>query len=45
LLLGAFFEGIFEGFRGSPVQNLPALREDVAECRCRRNNQLRKPRA
>jgi len=39
LLLGAFFEGIFEGFRGSPVQNLPALREDVLK-QMRGNNQL-----
>lgn len=29
LLLGAFFEAILEGFRGSQAQNLPALREDV----------------
>ena len=39
LLLGAFFEGILEGFRGSPAQNLPALREDVLT-QMRANNQL-----
>jgi uncharacterized membrane protein YccC len=39
LLLGAFFEGIFEGFRGSPAQNLPTLREDVLK-QMRGNNQL-----
>jgi uncharacterized membrane protein YccC len=39
LLLGAFFEGILEGFRGSPAQNLPALREDVLS-QMRANNQL-----
>jgi uncharacterized membrane protein YccC len=39
LLLGAFFEGILEGFRGSPAQNLPALREDVLK-QMRANNQL-----
>ena len=27
LVLGAFFEGILEGFRGAPAENLPALRE------------------
>jgi uncharacterized membrane protein YccC len=39
LLLGAFFEGILEGFRGSPAQNLHALREDVLK-QMRANNQL-----
>jgi len=39
LLLGAFFEGILEGFRGSPAQNLSALREDVLK-QMRANNQL-----
>jgi uncharacterized membrane protein YccC len=29
LALGAFFEGILEGFRGLPAENLPALRENV----------------
>jgi uncharacterized membrane protein YccC len=39
LLLGAFFEGILEGFRGLPSQNLAALREDVLK-QMRSNNQL-----
>jgi uncharacterized membrane protein YccC len=39
LLLGTFFEGILEGFRGSPAQNLSALREDVLK-QMRANNQL-----
>jgi hypothetical protein len=39
LLLGALFEGILEGFRGSPAENLPALREDVLAV-LRSNNQL-----
>jgi hypothetical protein len=39
LLLGAFFEGILEGFRGSPAQNLAALREGVLS-QMRANNQL-----
>ncbi len=39
LLLSAFFEGILEGFRGSPAENLPALREDVL-AQMRANNQL-----
>ncbi|MFZ1087136.1 MAG: FUSC family protein [Terracidiphilus sp.] len=39
LLLGAFFEGILEGFRGLPAQNLFALREDVLK-QMRANNQL-----
>jgi uncharacterized membrane protein YccC len=29
LVLGAFFEGILEGFRGTPAKNLSKLREDV----------------
>jgi hypothetical protein len=29
LVLGAFFEGILEGFRGAPAEKLPALRKDV----------------
>jgi uncharacterized membrane protein YccC len=29
LLLGAFFEAILQGFRGTPAENLPAIREDV----------------
>jgi uncharacterized membrane protein YccC len=39
LLLGALFEGILEGFRESPVENLPALRENVLAV-LRSNNQL-----
>jgi uncharacterized membrane protein YccC len=39
LLLGAFFEGILEGFRGAPSEKLPALREDVLAV-LRGNNQL-----
>ncbi len=39
LALGAFFEGILEGFRGAPAETLPALREDVLSL-LRRNNQL-----
>jgi uncharacterized membrane protein YccC len=39
LLLGAFFEGILEGFRGAPAENLPALREHVLAL-LRNNNQL-----
>ena len=39
LLLGAFFEGILEGFRGAPAENLPALRADV-QATLRANNQL-----
>jgi uncharacterized membrane protein YccC len=39
LVLGAFFEGILEGFRGAPAENLSALRED-ALARLRNNNQL-----
>ena len=29
LVLGAFFEGILEGFRGAPAEKLPELRKDV----------------
>jgi uncharacterized membrane protein YccC len=39
LALGAFFEGILEGFRGAPAQNLPELRENVLAI-VRANNQL-----
>jgi hypothetical protein len=39
LVLGAFFEGILEGFRGAPAENLHALREDVLSL-LRKNNQL-----
>jgi hypothetical protein len=39
LVLGAFFEGILEGFRGAPAENLPALRENVLTV-LRSNNQL-----
>jgi uncharacterized membrane protein YccC len=39
LVLGAFFEGILEGFRGAPAESLPALREDVLG-HLRKNNQL-----
>jgi hypothetical protein len=39
LLLSAFFEGILEGFRGVPAENLPALREEVRAA-LRSNNQL-----
>jgi uncharacterized membrane protein YccC len=39
LLLGAFFEGILEGFRGLTAQNLSALREEVLT-QMRANNQL-----
>ncbi|MGD0546477.1 MAG: FUSC family protein [Terracidiphilus sp.] len=39
LLLGAFFEGILKGFRGSQAENLSALRED-ALVQMRINNQL-----
>ena len=30
LVLGAFFEGILEGFRGDPAENLAVLRENAA---------------
>jgi uncharacterized membrane protein YccC len=39
LVLGEFFEGILEGFRGAPAENLPALREKVLVV-LRSNNQL-----
>jgi uncharacterized membrane protein YccC len=39
LVLGAFFEAILQEFRGSPAQNLPALRGD-ALAMLRGNNQL-----
>jgi uncharacterized membrane protein YccC len=39
LVLGSFFEGILEGFRGPPSQNLPALREDALAL-LRGNSQL-----
>jgi uncharacterized membrane protein YccC len=39
LSLGAFFEAIFDGFRGAPSGNLPALREDV-EAMLRGNEEL-----
>jgi uncharacterized membrane protein YccC len=39
LVLDAFFEAVLEGFRGSPAENLPALRENVLTV-LRSNNQL-----
>jgi Fusaric acid resistance protein family len=39
LSLGAFFEAIFDGFRGTSAKNLPALREDV-EAMLRGNDDL-----
>ena len=39
LVLGAFFEAILKGFRGTPHENLPALREDVLAA-LRSNTQL-----
>jgi uncharacterized membrane protein YccC len=39
LVLGAFFEGILQGFRGAHSESLPALRED-ALAMLRGNNQL-----
>lgn len=39
LLLGAFFEGILQGFRGQPAENLASLRED-ADALLQGNNQL-----
>jgi uncharacterized membrane protein YccC len=39
LVLGALFEGILQGFRGAPAENLPALRDD-ALAMLRGNNQL-----
>jgi len=39
LVLGAFFEAILQGFRGTPAENLAVLRED-ALAMLRGNNQL-----
>jgi len=39
LVLGAFFDGILQGFRGTPADNLAMLRED-ALAMLRGNNQL-----
>jgi uncharacterized membrane protein YccC len=39
LILGHFFEGILQGFRGSPAGNLEELRQDALES-LRANNQL-----
>ncbi len=39
LVLSALFEGILQGFRGQPAQNLPTLREDALNM-LRTNNQL-----
>ena len=39
LVLGAFFEAILKGFRGTPHENLHALREDVLAA-LRKNSQL-----
>jgi len=39
LVLGAFFEGILQGFRGEPARNLATLREDTLSL-LRANNQL-----
>ncbi|MGD0940460.1 MAG: FUSC family protein [Terracidiphilus sp.] len=39
LVLGAFFEAILKGFRGTPHENLPALREDALAA-LRTNSQL-----
>lgn len=39
LLLGAYFEGILNGFRSAPLANLPSLRDDAAN-RLRTNDQL-----
>jgi hypothetical protein len=39
LVLGAFFAAVLEGFRGTPPENLAALRED-ALAMLRENNQL-----
>jgi len=39
LVLAVFFEGILEGFRGAPPENLSALREDVLAV-LRTNSQL-----
>jgi uncharacterized membrane protein YccC len=39
LVLGRFFEGVLEGFRGKPAENLPAQREEVLAV-LRKNNHL-----
>jgi uncharacterized membrane protein YccC len=39
LVLGSYCEAILQGFRGSPAENLPALREDALDM-LRGNNQL-----
>jgi uncharacterized membrane protein YccC len=39
LVLGAFFEAILKGFRGTPHENLSALREDVLAA-LRKNSEL-----
>jgi uncharacterized membrane protein YccC len=39
LLLGSFFEAVLRGFRGAPVESLPALRDDLQSL-LNRNNQL-----
>lgn len=39
LVLNAFFEGILQGFRGTPAENLPELRENVLAA-LRGNNAL-----
>jgi len=39
LALGAFFEGILEGFRGAPAENLHAMRKNVLDL-LRKNNLL-----
>ncbi len=39
LVLGAFFEAILGGFRGTPPENLPALRDDALSA-LRKNSQL-----
>lgn len=39
LVLGAFFEGVLQGFRGKPTENLEQLREDSLSI-LRANNQL-----
>lgn len=39
LLLGAFFESVLEGFRGTPAEGLPAQREELLAL-IRKNNQL-----
>jgi uncharacterized membrane protein YccC len=39
LVLGTFFEAILKGFRGTPHENLPALREDALAA-LRKNSEL-----